>query len=360
MFAPSNLKLVGVRLLKLAAVNTIIGLAIALLLSSLVSGTREQLLVFEIETSLVHSTIYGLSFGLAAPPLARRVSAKAVPWNWIAGFVWLGVVAFLSTFAVQLSLFVLGLADVAVFGAELFYKSATVSVVAIVIGLSIYMYESVRTQLENKKLELRTRELEKERTVKLLAEARLASLESRLHPHFLFNTLNSISALILEDPNVADEMVQRLARLLRASLDACEQERVSLEQELELAIDYLTIEQARFRERLSYSIDVPVELKSLEVPPIILQPLVENSVKHAVGPRPAGGSIRISARQEDHHLTLEVSDDGPGFDGSMLRPGHGLDNLQARLKVIFGDSSRLHVSSSNGTTVVGLRLPIIQ
>jgi two-component system, LytTR family, sensor histidine kinase AlgZ len=347
------------RLLKLAVVNTIIGLAIALLLSWLVSGTREHLLVFEIETSLVHSTIYGLSCGLVAPPLVQRVGSKSIPWNWILGFICLGLVALLSTFAVQLSLFVLGLANIVAFGAEFFYKTATVSVVAIVIGLSIYMYESVRTQIENKKLELRTRELEKERTVKLLAEARLASLESRLHPHFLFNTLNSISALILEDPNVADEMVQRLARLLRASLDACEQERVTLEQELELAIDYLTIEQARFRERLSYSVEVPAELKSLEVPPIILQPLVENSVKHAIAPRPSGGSIRISAQRVNNHLTLEVWDDGPGFDVSMLRRGHGLHNLQARLKVILGDDSRLHVRAANGGTIVGMRLPII-
>lgn len=347
------------RLLKLVAVNTVIGLAIALLLSWLVSGAGEHLLVLEIKSSLIHSTIYGLSFGLAAPPLAQRLSSKSIPWNWIFGFICLGVIALLSTFTVQLSLFVLGLAGVAAFGAEFFYKTATVSVVAIVIGLAIYMYESVRTQIENKKLELRTRELEKERTIKLLAEARLASLESRLHPHFLFNTLNSISALILEDPAVADEMVQRLARLLRASLDACEQERVTLEQELELAIDYLTIEQARFRERLSYSVDVPAGLKSLEVPPIILQPLVENSVKHAVAPRPSGGSIRIVARRENHHLLLEVLDDGPGFDDGMLRPGHGLDNLQGRLKVILGDNSRLQVSSSAAGTVVGLHLPLI-
>lgn len=358
MSNPSPFKSAWLRLLRLLAVNTSIGIAIALLLSWIASHYGQNILTFEIATSLIHSTIYGLAFGLSAPYLAHRFELLSPLWRWPFAFISIASIASASTFAVQSALFALQYEGAEAFRMMFWYKTATVSIVAVIIGLGVHGYESIRAQIQNTKLQLRTQEWEKERTLKLLSEARLASLESRLHPHFLFNTLNSISALILEDPLIADAMVQRLARLLRASLDACEQDRVSLRQELELTSDYLSIEQARFRERLSYDIDVPRELTLLEVPPVILQPLVENSVKFAIAPRPSGGSIRISARKRSQELELEVWDDGPGFTKEMIRAGHGLDNLQARLHVALGHESQLEVRNKSGGTSVLLSLPL--
>ncbi len=346
------------RVLKLLAVNTAVGIVIALLLSWIANHDGRQALSFQLTTSFIHSTIYGLSFGLSAPYLAQRFELFSRGWRWPFAIVCIASLALASTFAVQSSLFALQHEGAEAFQVVFWYKAATVSVIVVIIGLAVHGYESIRTQIQDTKLQLRIQELERERTLKLLSEARLASLESRLHPHFLFNTLNSISALILEDPLVADAMVQQLARLLRASLDACERERVSLRQELELTCDYLSIEQARFRERLSYHIDVPGELVSLQVPPVILQPLVENSVKFAIAPRPLGGSIRISARKHAQELELEVWDDGPGFTKEMIRSGHGLDNLQSRLQVALGHESQLEVSKKAGGTSVRLSLPL--
>jgi LytS/YehU family sensor histidine kinase len=194
--------------------------------------------------------------------------------------------------------------------------------------------------------------------LKLATEAQLASLESKLHPHFLFNTLNSISALIADDPVLADKVVLRLSRLLRSSLDVVDQSSVPLDEEIKLTVDYLEIEKARFGERLRYSVDVPRELLTMRVAPLILQPIVENSVKFAIFPRPGGGSIAISAQQESDKLTIAVRDDGPGFAATVIPAGHGLDTLRQRLNTLFQDRAILTIAAAEERTTVSISIPI--
>ena len=229
---------------------------------------------------------------------------------------------------------------------------------AFVFGISGYVYQMVRVRLDATTLRLRTAELERERARKLAAEASLASLESRIHPHFLFNTLNSISGLIQEDPVQAERMVERLAALLRFSLDSSAQSVVSLEQELKIVTDYLEIERVRFADRLRYRVELPPEFLSIQVPPLTLQTLVENSIKHVAACRPRGVEIRIVARREKTRLHLEVQDDGPGFAHTLITPGHGLDNLRERLRALFGDKAALDVSiAADGMRCVCVSLP---
>jgi two-component system LytT family sensor kinase len=185
------------------------------------------------------------------------------------------------------------------------------------------------------------------------AQARLSSLESRLRPHFLFNTLNSILALIREDPDAAERMTERLAALLRYSLDATEQSTVRLEQEVKVATDYLELEKTRFGTRLQYSIDVPQELMCAEVPPFSLQTLVENSVKYG------GGEIRVTARNENGRLVLRVWDSGEGFpDKYDLPAGHGLRNLKDRLDALWGSKAAVEFPREDPGTTVQLSLPV--
>jgi sensor histidine kinase YesM len=343
----------------LLGLNIFIGLVIALILFWAEAQSNQRGLPAQIVISLIHSTIYGLLFGLTMPYLAERLAAIRRPvWNWISILISLGLLAALSTLAVQLSLLSLGFVRPDGFWIEFGYKTSGVFVIALIISLSIHTYEKIQGQIRSTNLQLRTQELEKERSLKLMTEARLASLESRLHPHFLFNTLNSISALILEDPLLADQMVQRLAALLRNSLDACQQSSVPLREEIKMATDYLEIERARFRERLSYSIDVEPGLELLPVPPLTLQPLVENSIKFAVAPKTTGGEIRISARLTTGSLALEVWDDGPGFCAETIPHGHGLDNLQSRLSVLLGDEAKLSVHEQAGGTTVMVCVPL--
>src|ERR1700722_11355401 len=174
-------------------------------------------------------------------------------------------------------------------------------------GLAIGIYSTLRERLDETTLQLRTKELERERALKLATEAQLASLESRIHPHFLFNTLNSISSLIPEDPARAERLVEQMAALLRFSLDANQSGLVPLASELKIVADYLEIERARFGDRLRYQIDVPADLNA-SVPPLALQTLVENSVKYAIAPQRAGGEIRITGAHSNGVFHVQVSD----------------------------------------------------
>ena len=166
-------------------------------------------------------------------------------------------------------------------------------------GGTLSMYESFTDRLKESALQLRTKELERVHALKLVTEAQLASLESRIHPHFLFNTLNSISSLIPEDPERAERLIEQMAALLRFSLDSNHGGLVPLGREMKIVADYLEIERARFGDRLRYHIDLPSGLNEAQVPPLSIQTLVENSVKHAVSRQRAGGEIRIDAAREN-------------------------------------------------------------
>ena len=235
------------------------------------------------------------------------------------------------------------------------YPFAAVS--TLVTGLSITSFETLRHRLQTTTLELRTREVEKERANKLVAEARLSSLESRIHPHFLFNTLNSIAALIPSDPKRAEDTVGKLASLLRFSLNANHGSLVPLAQEVKIVRDYLEIERTRFGARLRYEIDVPEVIETVKVPPLALQSLVENCIKHVVAHRAEGAMIRITASREDGRVRLQVTDDGPGFSLEAISPEHGLGNLIARLELLFGERGQLEITRKDEKTAVSILFP---
>jgi len=188
-------------------------------------------------------------------------------------------------------------------------------------------------------------------------EARLASLESRVRPHFLFNSLNSAIALIPEDPRRAEDVLERLSALLRYSLES-HARLVPLREELRVVEDYLEIERARFGERLAFEIDVPDELRALAVPAFAVQTLVENSVKYAVSPRATGARITVRARRDHRRLILHVIDDGPGFPETIWVPHHGLDSLRARLAALYGDAAALVAPApAEGGAAVRIEVP---
>jgi hypothetical protein len=202
-----------------------------------------------------------------------------------------------------------------------------------------------------------TATLREERTRTMLAEARLAALQSRVNPHFLFNALNSIASLIPDDPALAERLVGRLASLLRLSLDADRRPLIPLSEELRITRDYLEIEAARYAARLRSSFDVPAETGSVDVPLLSVQGLVENAVRHAISPLPEGGQVTVAARLEPNGLLVEVADSGPGFDLSTVPAGHGLDNLRRRLEAIFGSAATLDTVREPGRFSVRLRVP---
>lgn len=202
--------------------------------------------------------------------------------------------------------------------------------------------------------ELRAAELEAE-----LAETRLQALRFQLDPHFLFNTLNSISALIKDDPRGADEMLCRLSAMLRLSLDSGSTQEVSLESELDFLKRYFEIMGVRFGQRLVARLHVPASLLAERVPGFILQPLIENSVRHGMAASAKPLTIDISARVEEGMLSLTVADDGLGLpEGAAIHEGIGLGNTRRRLNRMYGDSAVLRIESRNGVgTSIAICIP---
>jgi two-component system, LytTR family, sensor histidine kinase AlgZ len=231
-------------------------------------------------------------------------------------------------------------------------------IITLATGLSIASFETMRHKLQSATLALRTQQVEQERAYKLIAEARLSSLESRIHPHFLFNTLNSIASLIPSDPQRAEDTVGKLASLLRFSLGANQTGLVPLAQELKIVREYLEIEQTRFGPRLRYRIEAPNNSDGIQIPPLALQTLVENSIKHVVSRRLEGATIAIRGALEGDMLRMEVMDDGSGFSLESIAPDHGLGNLIARLELLFGERGQLSVTRKDENTIVTLLFPV--
>jgi len=206
---------------------------------------------------------------------------------------------------------------------------------------------------------LQDRELRASQLEAQLAQSQLQVLKMQLHPHFLFNTLNAISALIRESPDEADEMVSRLGDLLRMSLETAGLQEVPFKKELEFLKHYLDIEQTRFQDRLKVEMAIEPETLDGLVPSMILQPLVENSVRHGVAPRPEGGCIKIKAWRDDSLLRLEVEDDGPGLSGhTPLKERVGLTNTRARVSNLYGEGHGLSLRhAAAGGLVVSLSIP---
>jgi LytS/YehU family sensor histidine kinase len=231
--------------------------------------------------------------------------------------------------------------------------------ISLAIGISQVAYAHFRSRLAQTELQLKIEELARLQAEKLASEARFASLESRLQPHFLFNTLNSISSLIGSNPQRAEQLLGRFSAVLRSSLDAPAEDLVALQAEMKLVADYLEIQQARYAHRLRYALHVPEALLQHRVPPFSVQTLVENSVKFAVAPSPSGSTIEVSAVLDGERLRIEVVDDGPGFTAAQIQPHHGIDNLRERLRALFGEAAQLAIGRSPAQrTQVAIELPV--
>ena len=224
------------------------------------------------------------------------------------------------------------------------------------IGIEIKVFNSVRIQI---KLE------EQER---LLLHARMEALQNQINPHFMFNTLNSISSLVRFDPDMARDMISKLATILRRLLNSNEAF-APLREEFEFIDNYLDIEVIRFgREKLRVVKELDPASLDVVVPSMLLQPLVENSIKHGLSPKVEGGTVYLRSRVTNSRLIIEVEDDGVGMGGAQLEEssswsgmGIGMANISERLQVLYGDTARMTIDSHEGKgTLIRIRLPLVE
>jgi len=344
---------------RIVAANVAAALAVTVFYSgvSLRTPPRQMLEAFAI--AMLFSTIIGPTLGIVMPRVGPAVACRlSFPFDWLVLIATMVAIALAGSFAAILILAAVGYLHGAGIVATWMAGSLKASIViTLTFGIFLTVVESMRRQLDDARVALRTKERDEADARRLAAEAQLASIESRVQPHFLFNTLNSIAALVHDDPAGAERMTGQLAALLRSALDSTATPIVPLDDELKVVRAYLDIERVRFGDRLRYSVEVADGAGRLDIPRMALQTLLENSVKYAVSTRRDGASIRVRAEAPNGRLRISVEDDGPGFDAATRPAGHGLDLLDQRLRMLFGDRASFLVESREGRTAVVIDLP---
>lgn len=233
-----------------------------------------------------------------------------------------------------------------------------------VFGITGYLIFGTRARLLSAQLEVERLERAQADQQRQLAEAGLKVLQAQIEPHFLFNTLSNIQSLLHDEPDKADRMLEQLTLLLRGSLNRTREQTTTLGQELELVQAFLEIQRIRMGDRLSFELQVEPSLRSQALPPLLLQPLVENAITHGIEARPGRGQIIVEAERRDGELLIAITDDGPGLltgTSSGQRRGHGtaLTNIRERLNTLYGERAALSLSSVEaGGTRASLLLPL--
>jgi len=309
-------------------VIVVIALVLTLLSVDLAEVSARKFAIVFVVNAVISLCIAGsvtASYVVAAP----RLNLPDRWWAWLIHPVMLVVGVAVGT---ELALLVLSpwvTMDVGNVRFQIWKVGGVASMVMATIGIS---YDRLRARA-------RATELRAERAQQELLRAQLENLQARLNPHFLFNSLNTVAALVEEDPTKAVTAIEQLSELLRYGLDGTRTPRVTLERELSAVGDFLELERLRFGERLRWSIDATAEVQGIEVPPLVLQPLVENAVKHGIASRREGGEIRIAAALAGDLATLTVEDDGAG---KSTAPGTktGEANVRERLELAYGDTAR--------------------
>ena len=332
------------------ALNLVGAAAIALLLT-LARGQFDLAgLLRTFAVSLVFSNLIGVPAWLLIDRAVDRLRPRGA---LVVGAAVMGIVLALTFAACVIAgLFftAIGWFDPDAYWINFFYMMRISLVVGAICTASGFAWERLHERVDASRVaEARAKEL--------AAEARLNALEARVHPHFLFNSLNSVLSLIPDDPVRAEALLEKVAALLRFALEAGQSRLIPLEDELRIVRDYLDIESARLGDRLRSTVDVEPAALAWKVPPFSLQTLVENSVRHSIAPRRTGGAVRVTARTLDGRLQLAVWDDGAGFSREELRTGHGLDNLEGRLASLFDGKGELTLRAGDGGMTVMVAVP---
>ena len=202
----------------------------------------------------------------------------------------------------------------------------------------IFIYHKLKSDLQTQYNEI-------ESLKRLHVEARFAILQSKVNPHFLFNTLNSILDLVFKAPKKVEEIVLNLSHIYRKVLNLPDNEAIYLEEEIELVKSYLEVEKIRFNKRLRYNFAIENKLKKFKIPPLIIQTLVENAIIHGISPKKDGGEIIISTKQIDDKVEIKVADNGIGIKSKANSSGFGLFGVQERLKLFYKDKAEFVIDS---------------
>lgn len=277
--------------------------------------------------------------------------------GWLRLLVILAIVLIGTTVGTEIGLFILGFIP----GTRELLKSTVNAfllslVFVLIISSVMFAFITLRKKNEQMAEKLKQKEVEQEKLLRLKAQVELEALQSKINPHFLFNTLNSIASLISVNPAAAEEMVEKFSSLFRYTLRLGDNNNVTLDEELEIVNSYLEIEKLRFGKRLTYEISCCDDVKEVKIPALIIQPLVENSIKHAIASDVNGGNIQVCVEKKEERLEVLVTDTGKGFvetNGG----GFGLRSIKERLAISYDNHAQFEIFH-NGKTKIRISIPI--
>jgi len=222
---------------------------------------------------------------------------------------------------------------------------------AVFFSLVITSYETVREKLDKTAAKLAEKEVNEKNLLRLKTKAELEALRAKVNPHFLFNTLNSIAGLIPLDPAKAEEMVVKLSSLFRYTLDASSHDMVKLSDELHIIGEYMEIEKVRLGDRLTWHMEIDTTLSDVKIPGLLLQPLVENCIKHGIATKQSGGTVTIRCYRKDKRCCMEIIDTGAGFSSHMSDNGFGLQAVRERLDLHYGPDYEFTITGNDGVQI---------
>ena len=314
--------------------NALINTAIAVLLTTIKfgQGFQNNLII----SQCIGFSIYGAN--MAVIPLFGRTKRASAQVAIIIAAVLLG--AFAGTVLGSLAV---GMRPAALFGERLSFFTQ-LALLGILFGLLVsYVFISLEKISEER---LQRIEMEK-----AAMEAELRLVQSQMEPHFLFNTLANVRSLIDSDPRKAGEMLETFVAFLRTSLRTSRERTVPLVQEMDVVKSYLDLFTMRMGARLRYKIDLPDALRNVRIPPLLIQPLVENAIKHGLEKSVEGGEVVIEVERADGKIRIQVADSGVGIRETMGGSGIGLENVKRRLAIMYGDAGRLVIEENEPSGV---------
>ena len=298
------------------------------------------------KTHFLASLIMSQSFGLTTCSIILLMLRAFKPRRWLT--------LISVTFTAVISSAIIGL-NIGFFILEkMFFISMNLpmkDLLQIILAAIIFSSAALYFFISKSRLRYRNEMIEQEKIKRTAAEkeylsANLRMLQAQIEPHFLFNTLSNILSLIDTQPAKGKSMLLDLTKYLRTSLSRTLPEKTTLHQEMEMIKAYLNIQKIRMDERLNFNIDVPENLRQLSFPPMLLQPLVENAIKHGLEPKVDGGKILIAAAEKNSIVRIEIADTGLGFS-DFNKSGVGIANVRERLALLFGEKGRLMIEENN-------------
>ena len=327
------------------------------------------LLVYLVMANLIGYSIHGLFWLGARVGLEKRVEARGLGTRmlYFTALPTLGVVA---GFQAWLTLFHLEV-DTGGHKYALILRSASegtfvsdpgwivsVAATSLVISFMLAIFFSWRERVARAQSEAAYERARVERIEREAVVANLRALQAQIEPHFLFNTLANVTTLIDRDPAQAKHMLETFIRFLRASLASTREESATLGAQADLITSYLAVLKVRMGARLSYLVDIPQDLAAYRLAPMLLQPIVENAIRHGLEPKVEGGEVRVAARRDDGAVAIDIVDTGVGFGATTRGEGVGLSNLRARLQGLYGSRASVAISdNAPAGTRVSVRLP---